>query len=223
MTEQWRKCSHTCCRKLVPIDHPFKRCDTCRETARRYSRTEKGQAALKRNKYTEKGIASRKRWDKSEKSREASNKWKKTEKGRASTKKSNHSAMHSVLVTMTRMLNGTRTTSRSVRDVTEFKNSADLNDHLYSTFDHSWMTFDNRGKHKKGDPYKTRWNIGHIIPRAAYDSSNMDDIRKCWSKKNLFAQCARENVELCDRLPSREVLDHLRDVWPASWCVGSSV
>ena len=217
-----RKCSHTCCRKLVPIDHPFKRCDTCRETARRYTKTEKGKAALKRNKHTEKGIASRKRWNTSESRRAWKREWSKTKKGKAAVKRCNDRPMHSMLVTMSRMLGSTRKTSRSVIKLTEFKNCADFNDHLRSTFE-PWMTFKNRGRHKSGDPHKTRWNIGHIIPRSAYDGSDVDDVRKCWSKKNLFAQCARENLELCDRLPNQEVLDRLRDVWPASWRVGSSV
>ena len=107
--------------------------------------------------------------------------------------------------------------SGTIHFSTEFGSNAEWRTHLESTFA-PWMNWQNRGKHCHGDPYKKKWNIGHRIPCALYDCRDPEDLRKCFSKANLFAQCARENIEQNARgIPSRMDLERLRHVWPKCW------
>ena len=106
--------------------------------------------------------------------------------------------------------------SKSIAAHTSIASNKDLRKHLESTFD-AWMTWNNQGRHCKGNQYKTLWNIGHRIPCAAYNASHPDDLRRCHSVSNIFAQDARENVELGSKLPSHDVLMSLRHIWPSEW------
>ena len=106
--------------------------------------------------------------------------------------------------------------SKTLRKVT-WMTSQQLNARLKSTFDTSWMTWENHGKHEAGAAPHTKWQIGHIIPCSAYDHSNDGDLKRCFALENLMAQDARENLLLGTKLPSVSVLLELRHLWPAAW------
>jgi len=57
--------------------------------------------------------------------------------------------------------------------------------------------------HKQG-------NIGHRIPLSKYNANDEDDFRRCWTKANLFAQCAKENNDNRDAMPPDHVLQPLK-------------
>lgn len=97
---------------------------------------------------------------------------------------------------------------------TQFTGAADIQNHFRSTFDSEWMTWENYGPYRIDGP--RTWDIGHRIPLSMYGTSK-EDMLRCWSKANLFAQCAKENNEQRDRMPPRIVLLSLREVWPLSW------
>ena len=190
---------------------------------------------------TEKGKANRERENKKDRS-VTSKAWRKTEKGRAYVLKNRKSEatkasqarskltpgykarrkryakemFHQLSSSLWHMVAGKHPNPRTFPRMGIFKSNADARQHFKLHFA-PWMSFDNQGVYETGLPYNTRWHIGHGIPKAAYDPSNEDDLLKCWSRDNLRPQCARENNELRDRLPSRDWLNAHQHLWPASW------
>ena len=95
-----------------------------------------------------------------------------------------------------------------------FKTNEEARAHFQGTFE-PWMTWNNYGKYEKSTSYKKKWNIGHRIAKCKYDASNHDDLLRCWSADNLFAQCAKENHENNKKIVlSEQELLKLRHVWP---------
>ena len=106
-----------------------------------------------------------------------------------------------------------QTTSHLVAQL-ELKNREELLAHLKT----SWlpgMTWENHGAHRLHGPKV--WQVGHRIPRAYYNGNNPEDVRRCWSKANVFSQWAVENLEQYTKLPPRNELMTMRDVWPVAW------
>lgn len=96
-----------------------------------------------------------------------------------------------------------------------FSDNDDVRQHFESTFE-PWMTFENNGKHAAGDNYNVKWNIGHRLPMSIFDPTNVEDRKRCFDRRNLYAQCARENLEQSARLHLSDAeLESLRPVWPA--------
>lgn len=110
---------------------------------------------------------------------------------------------------MSRMLR-TDITSDTAAQMTEFQSADEFVQHMGDTMD-TGMTWENYGF---GDD---KWNIGHRIAKACYDHKDEENVRRCWSRANLFAQWQKENFEKkCDLPPSPE-LAQLHAVWPLSW------
>lgn len=96
-----------------------------------------------------------------------------------------------------------------------FSDNDDVRRHFESTFE-PWMTFENNGKHAAGNDYNVRWNIGHRLPMRIFDPTNVEDRKRCFDRRNLYAQCARENLEQLAHLHLSDAeLESLRPVWPA--------
>jgi hypothetical protein len=105
-----------------------------------------------------------------------------------------------------------------LRESTAIPSGPALIRHLESTFDQSWMSWINYGMYDGVQiEYKKRWNIGHIIPCEQYNPDLVEDLKKCFSLKNIFAQDARENCELHSQLPTPETLMTIQELWPARW------
>lgn len=211
-----------------------KQCDDCRSNMRRSSKSETGNATrakyVKTNAYAAKNKKACDKYRKSENGKSISKTrnaqphyveqrkvYAKGPRGKAARKKHDALPMSKLQLALGRMLRGTQLSSNKVYKKTEFKSNADMWDHLDSTMDKTWMNRENRGPHRKGDPPKTHWQLGHRIPIAAYDHDNEEDVLNCWRKINIFAQDAKENLEMSSSLPSTEVLLQLRSIWPQSW------
>ena len=121
---------------------------------------------------------------------------------------------HAIRTTLGKMIKAKSKTSGTVATYSEFKDKADIMQHMSSQFE-PWMTFDNFGKHELGK--ERRWNIGHRIARSHYDQNNKEDVRRCWLKKNLFPQCGRENMSAGVKFRSEEELLSMRECWPSAW------
>ena len=222
------KCSNHCCPRQLSADCRFKTCDHCREYKKRWRKKPENQQKARDYENSDKGRANRKRYLATPKGAQmmktAVKRYNASDIGKQTIKKSNARngalLINKIATKMCVMVNGTRTSSKTVNVHSVWTSSQAIKDHLESTFD-GWMNWSNYGKHIVGEP--RRWQIGHRIPRSAYDGNDPEDVKNCWKAANLFAQCAKENIELCDRLPSRKVLKSLRGIWPKSWCVGSSV
>jgi len=113
---------------------------------------------------------------------------------------------------LVRMLRGTRLGSSTVSKWTQFKSGAEIKNHFEDQFAEG-MSWSNYGYGAD------KWNIGHRIARAKYDHSNPEDVRRCWSKKNLFPQWQSENLSLGAKLPETAELLALADVHPTAWSV----
>lgn len=216
----------------LPEADPIPRWRTEHTKAVRRARntSERGRERLRRWSNTTVGKASRKR--KYERAKETGyrSKWAKTESGKASLKASNKRAydkkmsdagkklMERIGVRIANAIREPGIDSARLTKYTEFENSDAIATHFESTFE-PWMSFDNYGAYRLNEP--RRWSIGHKIPLSKYDANDMEDFRRCWSKDNLFAQCAKENNLLKDTMPPDTVLKPLKHVWPKSW--GDSV
>jgi len=137
-------------------------------------------------------------------------------KGRANIKRSNAKPSKQIQNRISRLLRDSTLESASLQAQTGFSSNEDVRTHLASTFE-PWMTWENHGMLPKGAGRNVVWQIGHRIPCSAYDLSNPEDLKRCFSKANIFAQCAHENISLNDAVPDRDVLEPLRSVWPVSW------
>lgn len=117
-----------------------------------------------------------------------------SEKGKAADKRQSSKLSSKLGASLRRMVRGINQNPASLPSLGVFADNRDVQEHLVSTFE-PWMTLENQGVRRCGDDYNTKWHIGHRIPRAVFDSANIEDMRRCWSRENLYAQCARTNVE----------------------------
>ena len=119
--------------------------------------------------------------------------------------------MHNMRSRMNQMLRLKQRRSGTFSSYTAFADGDAVRRHIEST----WlpgMTWENHGW--RGTDI---WNVGHRIALAMYDGNSKDDMRRCWSPQNMFAQWSIENQLLGVQLPSDSELLQMRDVWPASW------
>jgi len=197
--KDFRVCSRSICPN--PAEDGRQACARCRAAQERYRATGKQKVKMKRHSKTEKYKAARQRYRQSD-------------KGKAATAR--RTAMYSVklAVSLQKMLTGAHACPVTFPQLGVFKTNAEVAAHFESTFE-PWMSHENYGAYHSGDDYNVKWNIGHRIPKAAYDHSNPEDVKRCWSRANLFAQCARENAESQDKAPIE--VNQLKSVWPTGW------
>ena len=106
-----------------------------------------------------------------------------------------------------------QTTSHYVAHI-DFKTRDQLRAHLESTWQPG-MDWSNHGVDRIGGPRV--WHVGHRIPQVYFKGGTAEDVRRCWSKKNVFAQWAKENNGQYTKLPPNSVLMSMRNVWPVGW------
>lgn len=81
-------------------------------------------------------------------------------------------------------------------------------DHIRNLME-PWMNESNYGVHV---PSERRWQLGHKIPRASFDLSNEEQLKKCWHYTNIYPQEAEENIVFQDKLFLEGVLVKGRDL-----------
>ena len=142
--------------------------------------------------------------------------WRKSPKGKAIIKGIDNSVFGRLRRSLHKMVKGTHPDPVSLVKLGCFDNNADVDMHFRSTFK-PWMTIENNAVYRNGDDYDVKWNIGHRLPVRIFDEENIVDAKRCFSRHNLYAQCARENVENNATLVLSDVdLIALKDVWPES-------
>jgi len=220
-------------RNVKGVDVVVKTCPKHRAKYLAHSKTPKGRASAARFRKTDKFKKSHDEHTASDKAKATLNNWNQSPAGKASNSKKQkrygsteagkvkrHGYARQLSAQMSsrmnNLVNGTAKKSKLLKMYSEFKNEAQVKEHMSSTFE-PWMNFSNHGRLLSDTKPKTVWQVGHRIPIAAYDYSDEEDIRRCWKRVNLFAQCARENATLKKRLPSKEILLSLRHIWPVAW------
>ena len=69
----------------------------------------------------------------------------------------------------------------------------------------------------KWDNYGTVWQLDHKIPREAYDFNNPEDIKRCWSAKNVHAMTPEANKEKSWKLEDRYIAEAGVECYPLAW------
>ena len=185
------------CKRTFSSKSKFKQCDECRgignkSMQKRYADPEvRAQQAEYKREYNQ------------------------TPEGKASIKRKNKKPVSKLRNCLNRALKVAGVQSRTLKELGTLSTNKAVEKHLESTFE-PWMDWANHGRLRPDDGYKCVWHIGHRIPCSVYNLDNLDDARKCFDKRNLFAQDARENLELHDSLAltARELLK-LKPIWPS--------
>ena len=192
---------------------------TMMRTAAKYRSTEKGKTYRKQYRNSEEGRAAAKRYDNSKKGQATKMRFRKSEKGRALVKRRNSTPMARLSVSLHGMVRGVHECPVTFPRLGIFSDNSDAREHFQSTF-LPWMNWSNQGQRLKDTLPNTVWQIGHRIPRAWYRHEDIGEIKKCWSRANLFAQCAVENIDAADRnILSQAQWLALKAIWPKQ-CAG---
>ena len=155
------------------------------------------------------------KYNQSTKGKEAAKRFQQTEKAVALRRKTNAKPINKLRKSLLKMVTGVHPGPVSIVSMGLFKDNADVAHHFESTMDKTWMTWENHGAHRKGNPYNTKWNVGHRLPVKIFDQNSAEDRARCFHRDNLFAQCARVNVESkADLCLTDEDLRGLKHLWP---------
>jgi len=208
------------CANCFPADDPRKTCPHHRKKSLNFAKSSKGKVVAerkrKRNKkqIAESDAAYRTAHKKQIAKSDAA--YKRTPAGRASQKKTDARLIRHLYQSMFKMVRDTPNAGATPLSRGLFVSDADAQAHFRSTFA-PWMTSENQGAHRRGAPYRTKWQVGHLLPKAIFDPSLIADVDHCFSRRNLIAQDARENQEQRDSLALSDAqLLALQPLWPAA-------
>ena len=180
----------------------------------RYRDSEKGKATAKRNNGKESTKASKREYEKSDKGKAKTKRYRTSDKGKAMKMRQAQTPMGKLSRSLHKMVHGKHPDPVTFPKLGLFADSADSQAHIESTFA-PWMTWTNSGKRLPDTLPNTVWQIGHRVPVAWYRHEDLGEVKKCWSRANLFAQCAVENIDAKDRnILSREQWMTLKPIWP---------
>lgn len=90
---------------------------------------------------------------------------------------------------------------------TSFRSAADARAHMREQLSDG-MTMPN---------YGSVWSVDHRIPKSAYDHSDPEDVRRCWSKPNMRPMDLTANKEKLTTLLPEEVAKVPQELWPKAW------
>lgn len=196
-----RKCSSKKCRRMTT--GKYAQCATCREIKKKSSNRPEAKKihreAQARHYKTDKFEDTRRRHMKTDKWKANRKRARVSEKGvlsvqRASTRRREMiqadpgmKLAKSLGDAASRISGGRTKSSRVFVSNTSFKSVNDYRNHMASFFNDtngfSWST------------YGTLWENEHRIPVHAYDHTNAEDVRRCWSRENMRPHPPLDNQE----------------------------
>ena len=189
-----------------------------KETRKQIDSSEKGkESQRKRHKrwYDNGGKEIRKQYNQSEQGKAATRKWEESASGKASMKRRNSKRMNRLAVSLWKMVTGTHDHPVTFSKLGIFANNADAEAFFKSTKTEEWMKTAPWGKRTSTTLPQTVLQIGHRIPKVWYRHEDLAEVKKAWSRANLFAQCAVENTDANDRnILTREQWLSLKAIWP---------
>jgi len=215
---------------------PLTRCKPCNETKNEhnaeYQKTEAGKAAQKRFKTSDKGKVVIKRYDESELGKATDKRYAESELGKASQKRYREgdagqaaakrfsdrrterrhesTAMRmddTIMSASNSLIRGHRMTSPTFLKRTSFASEVQFFEVLEATFAPG-MNFKNHGP---------AWETEHKIPREAYDFDDPDDVKRCWSAKNVHAMTPEANMEKSWKLIDEYITAAGVENFPKAW------
>jgi hypothetical protein len=218
--------------KALGAKAAYKQTDAGKEANKRYDESEKGKEANKRYSESEKGKERDKRYSESEKGKERDKRYDGSEKGKATDKRYREgdagqeaakrfadnrqdrrrasTAMRmdaTILCAANKLISGLQMTSPTFIARTGFASEAAFLSAVEATFQPG-MTFANNG---------TVWQLDHKIPREAYDFDNSEDVRRCWSPKNVHALTKAANLEKSWKLIDQYIVESGIENFPTAW------
>jgi len=184
--------------------------DKGKATEKRYDESELGKERNQRYDESDKGKATEKRYDESELGKERNQRYAESELGKASAKRYREgdagqaaakrfldnrqerrresTAMRmdvNIMSASNQLISGDRMTSPTFLKRTSFTSEVQYIDVLKAAFVPG-MTLANHGP---------VWEVEHKIPREAYDFDDPEDVKRCWSVKNVHAMTVADNLE----------------------------
>jgi hypothetical protein len=154
-----------------------------------------------------------------EKAKKARSLWKKTASGKAALKRGDKNKYNKIKqdpgqllqsrmrLRMYALMTKTRLFSKTLHSNSEFTSSEDVAAHFESKISHP-MTMGNYGR---------VWHIEHTIACCWYDHSDLEDVRRCWSKANLNAMLGPDNLKKSYFIEDADVDIVPPEYWPKSW------
>ena len=114
-----------------------------------------------------------------------------------------------ILRTSSWLLSGRHKTSPTFLERTGFASEQEFFDAVEATFHlvpgANW------------DNYGTVCQLDHKIPREAFDFNNPEDIKRCWSAKNVHAMTPQANMEKSWKLEDRYIAEAGVECFPVAW------
>ena len=210
-----------CMPKMIARIAVCKKTDKGKATQKKYKDSDKGKAANERYDKSDKGKAVQKKYHDSDKGKAAQKKYDKSDKGKAANERYNEGRRESFALRRTvqpawalkedLILNAANFVAhRKFSFVFEEKTGLlgkDLLARLKETF-HSGMTFAN---------YAEVWQISHLIPRAAFDHNDPENVRRCWDVRNFRADLIKTNQEMQHRIIPENALLAGPECFPVEW------
>jgi len=193
--------------------------DKGKAVQKRYDESELGKAANQRYDESDKGKATAKRYDESEAGKDRNKRYLEGDAGQASTKRfrdnrqerrRESTAMrmdNAIMCASAGLISGRRESSPTFLERTSFASEVQYIDVLKGTFVPG-MTRDNHG---------VVWEVEHKIPREAYDFDDPEDVKRCWSVKNVHAMTVADNLEKSWKLLDEYITAAGVENFPKAW------
>lgn len=215
------------------VKSKYKKTEAGKASEAKYKSSDKGKASKSKYKLSDKGKASDAKYNSSDRGKASDAKYKSSDKGKASdalyrsgsafkasrdrqnaTKRKRrlvdpgYATMGSIACAAYRLIIGRYKTSRMFVERTSFASEAEFRDHMELQANHIGFELED---------HATKWQMEHKIPVQAYDGTNPEDVRRCWSASNMHAMTPEENNKKGVKIIDSYVLEVDTDVWPLSW------
>jgi hypothetical protein len=184
----------------------YKQSDVGKEKEKRYNATDSAKESKKEYKQSEAGKEADKRYREGEAGQEAAKRFvsNRAERRRASTAMRMDNTIHCA---SNRLISGRYKTSPTFVERTGFASESAFLAAVEATFQ-TGMTFAN---------HSTVWELDHKIPREAYDFDDPEDVRRCWSPKNVHALTCSTNKEKSWKLVDQYIFEAGVECLPVAW------
>jgi hypothetical protein len=205
----------------VPEDH--KHCDWCKkavhksafemnpETNKLYSHCTRCRQShtecQKKFDATKAGAATRKRWAESSRGKECI---KKHNSYRVVRRRTDEALKldHSLMSIARHLVKGVNKTSPKFISISGFGSEMVFIDCIKAAAARSGFDLDTYGE---------TWQLEHKIPREAYDFNNPEDVRRCWSPKNVHALSPADNKAKSWKLLDHYLMEAGAENFPVAW------
>ena len=213
-------------------DERYAESEKGKERDKRYAESAKGKAVEKRYAESAKGKATQKRYAESAKGKAVEKRYAESDAGKATQKRYREGdagqetakrfadnrqdrrraspAMqmdHAIQCASNRLISGRHQASPKFIARTGFASETAFLAAVEATFAPG-MTFANHGH---------VWELDHKIPREAYDFDDPEDVKRCWSPKNVHALTKAANLEKSWKLVDQYVAEAGVETFPVAW------